>query len=353
MTVSGLDNDPNRSVLYPMLDRMTDGFYAMDSDGRCVYANAAAYRLVFRDQSSLIGKLLPDDLPDTAHSELFARVGQAMLRQRAERFDYFDGSSGTWLNVSVFPSAEGISVLLRDITADKQAAEQTEDLLRKSEKLKMAGQLAAGIAHEIRNPLTSLKGFSKLLRGASGEQAERYHHIMENEFNRIEMILGELLVLAKPQTAVYQTWDARLIVQDVLDLLGSQAILNDVVIHTDIHAGNCSVKCEKNQIKQVIMNVVKNAIEAMPEGGNLRVAVGSSGGEVLIRVADEGVGIAEDKLLKLGEPFYTTKDRGTGLGLMVSYRIIEEHEGKIEFKSKPGEGTEVCIRLPGHEDPSF
>jgi len=233
---------------------------------------------------------------------------------------------------------------VRDISSQRQ----TEELLRKSEKLKTVGQLAAGIAHEIRNPLTSLKGFSKLLRNAADAPAERYYRIMEAEFDRIEMILGELLVLAKPHATTYEPWDVRLIVQEVSDLLGSQAILSDVVIHTELLAEECSVRCEKNQLKQVVMNIVKNAIEAMPDGGDLRALVSREAGAVLIRVSDQGVGIDEDKLPKLGEPFYTTKERGTGLGLMVSYKIIEEHEGSLEFASKPGEGTTVTIRLPVH-----
>jgi two-component system, sporulation sensor kinase A len=231
---------------------------------------------------------------------------------------------------------------VRDITGQKQ----TEEMLRKSEKLKTVGQLAAGIAHEIRNPLTSLKGFTKLLRQASDAQADRYYHIMEAEFDRIELILGELLVLAKPHATSCRPWDVRLIVQEVVDLLGSQAILNNVIIHTEIAALDGIVPCEKNQLKQVIMNIVKNAIEAMPGGGDLKVRVERDTEAVHVIVTDQGVGIGEDKLPKLGEPFYTTKEKGTGLGLMVSYQIIEEHEGTLTFTSKPGAGTTVTIRLP-------
>ncbi len=235
---------------------------------------------------------------------------------------------------------------VRDITGQKA----TEEMLRKSEKLKTAGQLAAGIAHEIRNPLTSLKGFSKLLRHASEAQAERYYRIMEGEFDRIELILGELLVLAKPHATSFKPWDVRLIVQEVVDLLNSQAILNDVVIHTEIAAQDGVIPCEKNQLKQVIMNIVKNAIESMADGGELKVRVWQESEAVHVSVTDQGVGISEDMLPKLGEPFYTTKEKGTGLGLMVSYQIIEEHGGTLAFASRPGAGTTVTIRLPLKRD---
>jgi len=267
----------------------------------------------------------------TIEFRVFAKSGEVRIIQSVAKF--FSDRKGR---------AERLFGTVRDISKQRQ----TEELLRKSEKLKMVGQLAAGIAHEIRNPLTSLKGFSKLLRHAADAPAERYYRIMETEFDRIETILGELLVLAKPHATSYQPWDVRLIVQEVADLLGSQAILSDVVIHTEILTADGFVKCEKNQLKQVIMNLVKNAIEAMPDGGGLRVRVSREAGAVIICVSDQGVGIAEDKLPKLGEPFYTTKERGTGLGLMVSYKIIEEHGGSLEFASKPGEGTTVTIRLP-------
>ncbi|CAM4283778.1 PAS domain-containing protein [Paenibacillus tarimensis] len=235
---------------------------------------------------------------------------------------------------------------VRDVTGHKQ----TEELLRKSEKLKMAGQLAAGIAHEIRNPLTSLKGFSKLQRHATGEQADRYYQIMETEFTRIEMILDELLVLAKPNAACYKVWDVGLLAGEVAELLSSQAILSNVVIQMETGNAPCLVNCDKNQLKQVFMNVIKNAIEAMPGGGMLLVATTAGPEHVMVNVTDSGAGIPADKLARLGEPFYTTKEKGTGLGLMVSLKIIEEHHGRMEFDSSPGRGTTVSIQLPAYQE---
>jgi two-component system sporulation sensor kinase A len=244
-----------------------------------------------------------------------------------------DGSRGTYL----------LGGIVRDVTIENR----TTELLRTSEKLKMAGQLAAGIAHEIRNPLTSLKGFSRLLLKATGEQAERYYEIMDQEFVRIEMILGELLVLTKPQQAsVYQDQDVRLIVHEVADLLSSQAILNNVIIQEHTTPEPCVVRCDKNQLKQVFMNIVKNAIEAMPAGGLLVISIERDGKDVLVQIIDQGDGIPEDHLRRLGEPFFTTKEKGTGLGLMISHKIIEEHDGHIRYDSRTGEGTTVTIRLP-------
>lgn len=231
---------------------------------------------------------------------------------------------------------------VQDITVQKQ----TEELLRKTEKLHVAGQLAAGIAHEIRNPLTALKGFVKLMCHANEESKLRYYHIMQEEFNRIELILGELLILAKPQAVAYMPHDPLLILEEVIQLLNTEAIMNNVEIFLNGDTNLPQVKCERNQIKQVFVNVIKNAIEAMPLGGILSVTAYVHGGDVVLKFADQGQGISEDRLPRIGEPFYTTKEKGTGLGMMVSFTIIEEHHGVINYQSKLGVGTTVHIQLP-------
>lgn len=231
---------------------------------------------------------------------------------------------------------------VQDITVQKQ----TEELLRKTEKLHVAGQLAAGIAHEIRNPLTALKGFVKLMCHANDASKLRYYHIMQEEFNRIELILGELLILAKPQAIAYMPHDPVTILDEVIQLLNTEAIMNNVEIiliaNTILH----SVNCERNQIKQVFVNVIKNAIEAMPSGGILTITAHNQANGVKLQFVDQGQGISEERLPRIGEPFYTTKEKGTGLGMMVSFTIIEEHHGEIRYQSKLGVGTTVTIQLP-------
>jgi two-component system sporulation sensor kinase A len=231
---------------------------------------------------------------------------------------------------------------VQDITIQKQ----TEELLRKTEKLNVAGQLAAGIAHEIRNPLTALKGFAKLMCQANEESKLRYFQIMQEEFNRIELILGELLILAKPQVVAFEPHDTKAILSEVIELLNTEAILSDVIIELDCEPDLPLVKCERNQLKQVFVNMIKNAIEAMPNGGDLNVSVKKAAGGVALYFADQGLGISEERLPRIGEPFYTTKEKGTGLGVMVSFAIIDEHQGHIEYQSKLGVGTTVLIQLP-------
>lgn len=231
--------------------------------------------------------------------------------------------------------------IAEDITERKQ----TEELLRKSEMLSAVGQLAAGIAHEIRNPLTALKGFTKLM--GSGGQHGNYLSIMAAELERIEEIVSELLVLAKPQAADFLPKSVASILHDVIMLLETQAIISKVTIETDIEDELPQASCVENQLKQVFINVLKNGVEAMPGGGTFLVkAEKSERGSIRISFIDQGCGIPETKLAKLGQPFYTTKNKGTGLGLMVSYKIIENHRGSMTITSKEGIGTTVVIELP-------
>jgi len=237
----------------------------------------------------------------------------------------------------------GFFAMMKDLTEERHR----EAALLKTEKLSVVGQLAAGIAHEIRNPLTTLKGFLELIRESSDfTSIERYCGIMSGELNRVESITNELLLLAKPQTVVFQAIDLRVIVQSVVDLLTSQALLHNVEIVAE-YGDAALVSGVENQLKQVFLNVMKNAIEAMPEGGRLRIYMHRHEQMAVVTFEDEGCGIPEQRIPRLGEPFYTTKEKGTGLGLMTSYRIVHSHGGSILLSSEIGKGTVVAIELPG------
>lgn len=234
-----------------------------------------------------------------------------------------------------------------DITERKR----TEELLRKSDKLSVVGQLAAGVAHEIRNPLTSLKGFVQLLK-AKNQGQEQYLNIMLSELDRINYIVNEFMVIAKPQVIEFQPKDVRRILYDVIPLLDTQAIMNNIQIRMDAEENLPLIHCDENQMKQVFINILKNAIEAMHHGGIIQIRVKQDHKRKLqVRIVDQGSGISPERLAQLGEPFYTTKEKGTGLGLMVCYKIIEMHHGTIKIKSKLGQGTTVDIVLPAYPSP--
>ncbi len=240
----------------------------------------------------------------------------------------------------------GWSATLRDITEWKIAQEH----LQNTGKLSIAGQLAAGIAHEIRNPITSIKGFIQLMKSGVREK-QQYFEIMSSEIDRIELILSELLILAKPQSVKYEKRDARVLLGQVMALLESQATLNNVLFEVEYKPEETYLYCDENQIKQVFINFIKNSIEAMPDGGKITIVIDSnSNQELLICFTDQGCGISNEVLSKLGQPFYTTKEKGTGLGFMVSKRIIESHSGNIHVESELNVGTRIQITLPAYNE---
>ncbi|MFD2371921.1 ATP-binding protein [Brevibacillus sp. GCM10020057] len=231
------------------------------------------------------------------------------------------------------------------VSRDVSEVVETKELLRQSDKLSAIGQLAAGIAHEIRNPLTSLRGFVQLLQSSLADP--RYCEIMLAELDRINFIVSELLVLAKPKTMKFEDKNPALIIQNVVSLLESQANMNNILFHVNLDADLPDITCDENQLKQVFINVCKNAIEALPQGGEVFLE-GEQVSPVCIhiRIRDTGCGIEPSRIPRLGEPFYTTKEKGTGLGLMISQRILEDHGGSLSIESEQGKGTTVHITLP-------
>ncbi|WP_064092333.1 PAS domain-containing sensor histidine kinase [Rossellomorea aquimaris] len=233
--------------------------------------------------------------------------------------------------------------IMRDMTEQVELQEQ----LRKSDTLSVVGELAAGIAHEIRNPMTALKGFIQLLENSVGKDHEMYFNVITSEFQRIESIITEFLVLAKPQAVQYQKTDLIKIMKDTVELLNAQAVMHNVQYNESYQGNLPTIIAEPNQLKQVFINMIKNAIEVMSDGGIISIKIEEVENHFIhIEISDQGSGISKDKIKKLGEPFYTTKERGTGLGLMVSFNIIKEHKGKVRVESKMGEGTVFHIYLP-------
>jgi PAS domain S-box-containing protein len=250
------------------------------------------------------------------------------------------------LNGQAICDAEGRPVRMIGSIRDISERKRSEELVLRSEKQAVVGQLAAGVAHEIRNPLTALKGFTQLIQRKYNVMDE-YIGVMLEELNRIEHIVNEFLFVSKPHLIDYRVNRIRTILDSVLLIMGTQAILSNVQIINDVDE-QLDILCDENQVKQVMINLIKNAIESMPEGGTMTIdsSILLEERQVHIRFRDEGTGISPERLGKLGEPFYTTKEKGTGMGLLMCYRIMEMHKGQLRIESELGRGTLVTMVLP-------
>ncbi len=230
---------------------------------------------------------------------------------------------------------------------------KTEAQLIRSEKLAALGQLAAGIAHEIRNPLTSINILiHSLMENLPSEISYREDlKVIEEEINRINEIVGQFLQFAKPTPPLLEKADLISLIEETLQLLRPQIERQWIRVEKEFHPLP-SMFMDREQMKQVILNLLLNAIQAMPEGGNLLLkgALSADHEWIFFSIQDSGVGIPEENIDKLFDPFFSTKEGGIGLGLSIAHRIIDQHQGKIEVKSKPGKGTLFMVWLPIHHE---
>jgi PAS domain S-box-containing protein len=330
-----------------------DPILILDMDDKIITVNQAFERTFGWSAAEVLG-LNANEMPYIPDDRKFEVNRNRSFLLLGEYLDGYESirktKTGNLVNVmmSCFPLWEeedkvaGWAVMIRDITEQKQA----QEVLIRTEKLSIAGELAASIAHEIRNPITTVKGFLQLLQTGTTEKWN-YYSLMSSEIDRIELILSELLMLAKPQVSHFQQKNVPLLIQDVVSLLIPQANMNNVLIITEFDSDEVMINCEENQLKQAFINFIKNAIDSMPQGGKVVIQMESSDKvELLIRIIDQGYGIPEHILPKLGQPFYTTKEKGTGLGLMVSKKIIENHQGSIAIYSKENIGTTIEVKIP-------
>jgi len=220
--------------------------------------------------------------------------------------------------------------------------------VRNSERMKVVSTLAAGLAHEIKNPLAAIKTFTEHLSEKREDPlfVDKFQRIVGGEIERINLIVQRLLDYAKPSPAQIASLLINELVQETADLVTSEAIKRQIVIEAEGLA-TATIQGDKRQLKQVFLNLLLNAMEAMPQqGGRIEIASKLESGNCLITVKDNGKGIAPDALPHVFEPFYTSKSNGTGLGLAVVRSVLDEHGGSIALTSYPGRGTIAVITLP-------
>ncbi|MGP1908803.1 PAS domain S-box protein [Metabacillus sp. JX24] len=336
-----------------ILEHSNDLICVVDLEGKYKYASPSYRKTLGYEPEAMIGENVFKYIMESDHAQTqdiistvfttkepvtlpyhkISRSGQAML---------FEGRGMAVMNQKGEP--ESIVFISRDITEKRKV----EEYIKNYEKLTVLGELAAGVAHEIRNPLTSIKGFFKLLTEKNrDEEDQTYQNVIIDELSRIEQIVNEFMALARPQ-AIHLKERTNLVqlVKDTVILLNPEAALRDVHIETAFDAEESLIECERNQMKQVFINVMKNAIEAMSDGGTLKIyGSGIDGSLYKLTFEDNGAGIDEKRLKKLGTPFFTTKEKGIGLGLTISNKIITEHNGEFKMESEVGKGTKVTVLL--------
>ncbi len=331
---------------------MSSGLMTTDGNQRITFLNRAGGDILGVDPGTApgrpladIGFALPEDWP-AVRSRARGRDsyrGEVELDRAGAR--KVVGFSLKVLRETDSPGEEGTLILFQDLTELKKL----ERRARFNEQLAAVGELAAGIAHEIRNPLASISGSVQVLSNdlSVGSAERRLMEIIVSESNRLSKILEDFLRFVRPQERRVAEFDIAMNLSEVMDLFRlSDEISDKHVIEADVSPASSFLCGDRDQIRQIVYNVAKNAVRAMAAGGSLRVVGREEDAWYSIRFIDTGRGMNEEELAKLFTPFSTAFDGGTGLGMAIVRRIVEDHGGAIDAESSPGEGTTVTVLLP-------
>ena len=345
-----------KGLIETIFHSMQEGLVLLDARGRIEFANRAAERLLGFSmpaaEGSRIGRYLRDVEWESILS-LDAREWSRLLSREIEvsypehRFLAFyvmplQGADGA-------KAAAGAVLILRDVTRDRQNEVQSLE----SERLRAITLLAAGVAHEIGNPLNSLNIHLQLLKREVQRMPESRRKdlgelldVSAREVKRLDGIITEFLQAVRPVKPKLESVEFPTLLREALDFQKHEMADRRVLVETEIAPDLPTVRVDRGQIRQVLFNLVKNAAEAMPGGGVLRIAVGATDRFVRFSVRDTGVGITPEQMSRIFEPYYTTKSGGSGLGMMIVQRIVRDHGGEIEIHSEPNRGTSVTVFLP-------
>ena len=332
-----------------VLTSMSSGVLTTDLDGRVTYANRAAQELLGAPSLDLVGRpLLSLGLLGEADWKRIAASGSEILRFENARPS---GAIEDYFGISATALRDGSGYTIGRILIFQNLTElkRLEGEVRLKDKLAAVGELAAGIAHEIRNPLASISGSVQVLKNSSspGSPEQRLMEIVVAESHRLSSILEDFLRYVRPMERAIEPVDAPAALDDVLTLLahGDEVSPNHRLVK-DFDPLSVVVQADPGQLRQIFWNVARNALAAMPGGGALTVSARLQGGSWNVTFTDEGHGMTASERGRLFTPFAHSFPGGTGLGLAIVYRIVEEHGGTIRVDTSPGHGTTVSISLP-------
>ncbi|MEK3885131.1 ATP-binding protein [Paenibacillus sp. PL2-23] len=353
LQASARELESTKQYLESFVGHTSDAIHVVDLEGRMLQVNPAFESLYGWSSEEAVG-WIPTHIPPEhapAHAALYEHVknGGSVTDYESTHCMKNGHSIDVSMTISPIRDEEGAIVAIATITRNITSRKQSEEMLRRSEKLSVVGQLAAGVAHEVRNPLTTIYGFVQLQK-EGGRLSPAHLELMLAELDQINRIVSEFLVFSKPSASRMETLHVEELLKDICTLMESEAKKCGAQLRLlKLTEPLPLIMGVDHQLKQVFVNVVKNGLEAMSGlGGELRIEIDApaDSSELTLRFMDQGIGILPEDLARIGEPFFTRKPSGNGLGVMVCQQIIAEHHGSMTFDSSPGEGTCVEIRLP-------
>ena len=351
--VSDLAQENER--LEVVLESMTDGIMVTDTENRLVLYNKSAERLIpFGSVTEAYERKVWSVIADMEIADFVRSVLERQETVRDREFSIRLGGEIRTLSCSVLPlvrngKIQGNLFHIEDVT-EKRAKEIR---LRRAESLASLTTLAAGVAHEIKNPLGAIgihiQLIKKSLQGKSrvGKRAVMKHlDVVTEEVERLNKIVVDFLFAVRPMDAHLELRDLNGILLDMVKFVEVETAQGDVKLNVELAEGLPRLLLDEKYIKQALLNLVKNALGAMPDGGVLTIRTERKGDYVRLQVTDTGIGIPPEYLDKIFEPYFTTKEFGSGLGLTIVYKIVKEHQGEITVDSEPGKGTTFTIKFP-------
>ncbi len=341
-------------LLDMVLDSMTDGVVVTDKNHRILLYNKSFGRLVpFDKQSEDHEQKLWEVIEDREIADFFNEKLNNQEKVVDKEFTLSNGVTRT-ISLSILPlvkegKIQGNLVHVEDITEKRSK----EARLRRAENLAALTTLAAGIAHEIKNPLGSIGIHIQLIQKAirnretiKREDIENYLNVINEEVDRLNRIIVDFLFAVRPMNTKLEDSDINQVIKGLLDFVKYELEESNVKLEVHLEESLPKIKLDAKYFKQALLNLIKNALYAMPNGGILRVETGRTGDMVFVKVTDNGVGIPKSIIDKIFEPYFTTKDFGTGLGLTLVYKIVKEHMGEVTVESKEGKGTTFTLSFP-------
>ncbi|MDB6095226.1 MAG: sensor signal transduction histidine kinase [Verrucomicrobia bacterium] len=348
-----------RGLFEDIFNTLQEGVLVISSDGRIEYANASAQRIVGLGDEALTGETLWRIVPGLRKSleaALDAESGSTPVVAREFEFTYPEPRS---VRLYMVPfrgertaAQRRFAVILSDITKDKQTTEARIETERTSSIL----LLAAGVAHELGNPLNSLTIHLQLIErklkkveGATGRESASLSdsiHICQQEVQRLDGIISNFLEAIRPRPPDLAETNLAEVLAEVLRFQQGELADRGIKVEAETRADLPPIMADRDQLKQVFFNITKNAVEAMEPGGTLKIRSQADDDSVFLLFGDSGAGIKPEDLVRLFEPYHTTKPGGHGLGLMIVQRIMREHGGQIGVESKEGRGTVVTLQFP-------